>query len=90
MVHDEERDVMYCAVCREFQHLFKYANINFITGSSNYKVSNVRVHDMSDGHSKAMEAKIAKQQPQSTPLVVIEQRLTLEQQEKFQILFNTA
>ena len=58
--------------------------------SSNYKVANERVHDTSDGHSKAVDAKIAKQQMQSTPLAVIQRRNTWEQQEKFQILFNTA
>ena len=73
-----------------FSTFFVYANINFITGSSNYKLSNVRVHDRSDGHSKAMEAKIAKLQPHSTPLGVIQRRLTSEQHEKFHILFNTA
>ena len=51
LAYDE--NVMWCEVCREFQHLLKKRNVKFIIGTDNFRKHAVNKHGSSINHQRS-------------------------------------
>ena len=83
-----ENGVMFCKVCREFQHLLNKTDNVFIQGSTRLRKDPIEKHEKTKDHSICSSAARAK--TERTPIAVLKDRLDRKHVPKFQALFNTA
>ncbi|KAK6168057.1 hypothetical protein SNE40_021959 [Patella caerulea] len=67
--YDATRNIMYCKICEEFGNNKK---LTFVTGSQNFRKSNLWEHKMSSEHNYAFDRSEGKSTPQ--PLTKIKQK----------------
>ena len=83
-----ENGVMFCKVCREFQHLLNKTDNVFIHGSNRFRKDPIDKHEKTKDHAICSSAARAKTEP--TPIAVLKDRLDRKQVYKYQAFFNTA
>ncbi|CAL4218085.1 unnamed protein product, partial [Meganyctiphanes norvegica] len=83
-------ELMFCTVCREFQHLLSSKNVSFLKGSKTFRKEVLNDHHVSAAHSISMGMKAAKEAPQEAPLGIIKARMNTQQFGNLKVLFNTA
>ena len=93
--YDDVNDIMWCGVCREFHSSLKnkganYGNNVFVVGTNLFKTCAVKDHQSSKIHRDCLENKAAKLNPSDTPLAKANRKMTEEQQQRYNMLFDLA
>ena len=83
---DFDGELMFCTVCREFQHLIAPKNVSLLKGSKTFLKFVLNDHHISEAHSISMGAKAAKE----THLGIIKARMNTQQVTNLKVLFNSA
>ena len=91
--YDAVNDMMWCDVCREFHSTLKIkgtATNKFVEGTNLFKICSVKDHESSKVHRDCMDINAAKLNPSDTPLAKANRKMTKEQQQRYNMLFDTA
>ena len=90
LTYDPVANLMWCSVCYEFRDKVNAKDMPMVEGTDLFRVQVVTRHANCRIHDKAMSIKAAIVRPNETPLAKIQKKLSVQNQERFRVLFNSA
>ena len=90
LVYNEEKRVMYCTVCQQYDKSQGRKRNMFITGSTNLRSSALKEHEKCQAHLRSSEAKEAADKPEMSAFMKSLHKMSEDEKAVLLKLFTTA